>query len=416
MTAIAARRKRRLTAAVITSVLSVITLPGGLVLGANMLLNDSGGKNVASEDLVRIPTTPVHLVTVVNDANVVASAALFAIAPGGAGGTIVSFPVGAKADTADDAAPRRIADSYVTGGLDAFRVDVEDLLNITVDSASVHTRSEWAQVLSIVGTQAISLSQPVVDTGLDGAETVVLEAAVAEATPDQMAAALAALRTGYDEVSRFETHKSVWRAISRAGAGAASMEDDAGSDEGAVAEATTTTIDEELPQPATVEDYLAALLRGRVDVWQLAGTRLTDVPRNPAGLDMYGLDGGEVLMVMASVAPSAMRLVSDRLTVMVDVPFNNSLYAREAVTRLAYAGSNVVLVRHVTETPAERTVAYVNDSIAAAEVANYAGLIGPVETVETLERIDGVAVRLVLGNDFAAFLGADGVTTTTVAK
>ena len=121
-------------------------------------------------------------------------------------------------------------------------------------------------------------------------------------------------------------------------------------------------------------------------------------------------------MVMASVAPSAMRLVSNNLTVMVDVPFNNSAYAQEAVTRLAYAGANVVLVRQISDVPAEKTIAYVNDSIARAEVETYTGLVGGIEIVETLERISGVNVRIVLGNEFVAFLGAGGSSTTTVAQ
>lgn len=413
MTAIPARRRRRLIAAMVTSALSAVCLPGGLVVGANMLLNDSGGQNVASEDAIAIPVTPVHLVTIVDDSNVVASAALLALAPGGEGGTIVSFPVGARADTPADAPPRRIADSFATGGLEAFRTDVEDLLNITVDSASVHTAGELAVVLAGVGPRSITLTQPVIDTGADGSETVVLEPQVTQVSPEQLAAGLAAVRTGFDEVTRFEAHKALWGAVGAAGvaptAPSTTIETD-GQDAG------TTPGDGDAAPPTGVEGYIESLLRGRIDVWQIAGTRLTDTQRNPSGADMYGLDGGEVLMVTASVAPSAMRLVSDRLAVMLDVPFDNSIYAREAVTRLAYAGANVVLVRRVPGAPAERTVAHVIDSLAAAEVATYAGLIGPVETIETLERIDGVTVRIVLGNDFAAFLGGDGATTTTVSK
>jgi len=76
----------------------------------------------------------------------------------------------------------------------------------------------------------------------------------------------------------------------------------------------------------------------------------------------------------------------------------------------------VVLVRQTSDAPAEKTIAYVNDSIARSEVETYIGLIGPIEIVETLERINGVNVRIVLGNEFVAFLGAGGMTTTTVAQ
>ena len=409
MTAIPARRRRRLIAAAITSALTMVSLPSGLVLGTNMLLNDSSGQNVETSDVIRIPSTPVHLVALTNARNEVSTLALFALAPDGEGGTIISLPVGSAADVGPDVAPRRLGDSFVTGGLDALRVDVEDLLNITIDSSSVHNASEFAVILQDVGTQPITLAQPVVDVDVVGTEVVVLEAGATTVSPEKIAAALVASRVGLDESTRFAAIKSLWTAVSR---GSASTVDDSNTD-------VSTSIaqdNSDSETPTTVQEFLAGMLAGRLDVWQFTATRISDVQRNPNALDLYSLDGGEVLMVMASVAPSAMRLVSNNLTVMVDVPFNNSAYAQEAVTRLAYAGANVVLVRQISDVPAEKTIAYVNDSIARAEVETYTGLVGGIEIVETLERISGVNVRIVLGNEFVAFLGAGGSSTTTVAQ
>jgi hypothetical protein len=295
--------------------------------------------------------------------------------------------------------------------MDALQTDVQDLLNITVDSASVHNAAEFAVELQAVGTQSITLAQPVVDIDATGTQVVVIEAGAATVTPDKIAAGLVASQVGLDEFTRFEAIKSLWSAVSRAGVGTVIEQ----SDNGAVP-TTVTEDDSAAVPPSTLQEYLTGMLSGRIDVWQFNATRITDAQRNPNAVDLYSLDGGEVLMVMASVAPSAMRLVSNNLSVMVDVPFNSSTYAQESVTRLAYAGANVVLVRQVADTPSEKTVAYVNDSIARAEVETYAGLIGPIEIVETLERIEGVNVRIVLGNEFVAFLGEGGITTTTVAQ
>ena len=409
MTALPARRRRRLVAAAITSALTMVSLPSGLVLGTNMLLNDSSGQNVETSDVIRIPSTPVHLVALTNARNEVSTLALFALAPNGEGGTIISLPVGSAADVGPDVAPRRLGDSFVSGGLDALRVDVEDLLNITIDSSSAHNASEFAVILQDVGTQPITLAQPVVDVDVVGTEVVVLEAGATTVSPEKIAAALVASRVGLDESTRLAAIKSLWTAVSR---GSASTVDDSNTD-------VSTSIaqdNSDSETPTTVQEFLAGMLAGRLDVWQFTATRISDVQRNPNALDLYSLDGGEVLMVMASVAPSAMRLVSNNLTVMVDVPFNNSAYAQEAVTRLAYAGANVVLVRQISDVPAEKTIAYVNDSIARAEVETYTGLVGAIEIVETLERISGVNVRIVLGNEFVAFLGAGGSSTTTVAQ
>jgi hypothetical protein len=404
MTAIPARRRRRLIAAVTSSVLTAIALPGGLVLGANSLLNETGGNKVTSEATAVIPETPVQLLVITNARNEVASLALIAIAPGNKGGTIVSLPVGANADTPKGEAPRRIVDLYATGGLDAVRTDAENLLNITISTADDLTEAELAAILGPVGSQSVTLPQPVIDAGVGVAPVTVLKAGSITVSPAQIAAGLAATQAGVPEATRLPQVKALWTAVARAGL---------------VEEATTTstTAVEQVTAPTTTAEFMTALFSGRVDVWQFAGSLMNDAVRNPTALDMYALDGGEVLTVMASVAPSAMRITSTNISVMIDLPFNSISYAKEAVTRLAFMGANVVLLRQTTDTPQEQSVVYYNDAIARTEAENYVGLLGPLKYVESADVIEGVNLRIVLGNDFAAALGAGiGTTTTTVKK
>jgi len=403
MTAIPARRRRRLIAAVTSSVLTVIALPGGLVLGANSLLNETGGNKVTSEATAVIPETPVELLVITNARNEVASLALIAIAPGNKGGTIVSLPVGSRADTAKGEAPRRIVDLYATGGLDAVRTDVENLLNITITTADDLAEAELAATLGSVGNQSVTLPQPVIDAAVGAAPVTVLQAGSITVSPAQIAAGLAATQAGVPEATRLPQVKTLWNAVARAGL---------------VEEPTTsTTAVQQVSAPSNTAEFMSALFNGRVDVWQFDGALMNDAVRNPAALDMYSLDGGEVLTVMASVAPSAMRITSTNISVMVDLPFNNMAYAREAVTRLAFMGANVVLLRQTTDPPTVRSIVYYNDAIARAEAENYVGLLGPLEYVESADVIEGVNLRIVLGNDFAAALGAGiGVSTTTVKQ
>jgi hypothetical protein len=403
MTAIPARRRRRLIAAVTSSVLTVIALPGGLVLGANSLLNETGGNKVTSEATAVIPETPVELLVITNARNEVASLALIAIAPGNKGGTIVSVPIGANADTPKGEAPRRIVDLYATGGLDAVRTDTENLLNITISTADDLTEAELAAILGPVGNQSVTLPQPVIDAAVGVAPVTILQAGSITVSPAQIAAGLAATQAGVPEATRLPQVKALWTAVARAGL---------------VEEATTsTTAVEQVTAPTTTAEFMSALFSGRVDVWQFAGSLMNDAVRNPASLDMYALDGGEVLTVMASVAPSAMRITSTNISVMIDLPFNSISYAREAVTRLAFMGANVVLLRQTADPPTVRSIVYYNDAIARAEAENYVGLLGPLEYVESADVIEGVNLRIVLGNDFAAALGAGiGATTTTVKK
>ena len=394
-------------AAVVTSALTAIALPSGLVLGAADLLNDSGGNNVENNATVSVPLTPVEMIAVTNARNELSAIALLAVTPELRGGTIVSVPVGARADVRDGEAPRRVGDSYATGGLAALKTDVENLLNVSLEVADDVSVPELETLLAPVGTQPLTLPQPVVDTGADGTQVTVLDAGALTVGAREIATALGALQAGVPESTRLAQVKALWSSVARAGV-AVSATDTPGTS----VEAMT------LRTPQTTAEFFAALLAGEIDVWQFGATLLTDPQRNPANADMYDLDGGEVLTVMASVVPSALRLTSSNIAVMLDIPFDNLTYAKEAATRLAFMGANVVLIRHVTDTPAEETVVFYNDAMGHAEAETFTNLLGEMTYRESQEIIDGVNLRIVLGNAFVAFLGSgpQNTTTTTVKK
>ena len=412
MTAIPARRRRRTIAAVVTSVLAVIALPSGLVLGANSLLNEGGGNNIDDVVSIDIPETPTELIAVVNSRNEVSAIALLAIAPSGKGGTILSIPVGAQADVAVGEPASRIGDSYAAGVIDSLRTDVEGLLNVSVNMADDVTADELAVLLAPVGTQSVALRAPVVDTSPDGKDSIVLKSGTADLSSADIAKGLASSQVGAPESMRLGNVKALWSAVARVGVETTSTD-------------TATTVpnsseDAEafIEPPTTTEGFFAALFAGKIDVWQFTGTLVNDALRNPSSLDLYSLDGGEVLMVMASVAPASLLLVTDSIAVMVDTPFNNTRYAKEAVTRLAYLGANVALVRQTTDPPAEKTMVYYNEDLARTEGESFTDLLGPLEFMETPTVVTGINLRIVLGNDFIAFLGGGGtlMTTTTTTE
>jgi len=407
MTAIPARRRRRMIAAMVTSGLSVIALPGGLFLGTNSLLHASGGNSIDSRGTVDIPSSVVEMLAVINSRNEVASLALLAVTPEGKGGTIVSIPVGSMADVAKTEQSRRIADSYVAGGLMALETDVENLMNITVDFSDDVTATEFAALLTNVGTQPVVLQQPVTDTGADGAAIVVLESGSSTATPELLAAGLASSQTGTPESARLPQVKALWNSIARAGVATPS----------AVADESTSSLSPlDTSAFTSTAAFVNALLKGEIDVWQFSSTLFTDAVRNPNQLDLYGLDGGEVLMVMASVVPSALTVTTSNVAVMVDIPFASAVVAKEVVTRLAFLGANVVLIRQSPDLATERTTVYFNDSIAKTEAEDYSTLLGPLEFTESKDVISGVNLRIVLGNDFVAFLGQGSSTSTSTTS
>ena len=407
MTAIPARRRRRMIAAMVTSGLSVIALPSGLFLGTNSLLHASGGNSIDSRGTIDIPSSVVEMLAVINSRNEVASLALFAVTPEGKGGTIVSIPVGSMADVAKTEQPRRVADSYTTGGLQALKTDVENLLNITVDFADDMTVAEFAVVLAAVGTQPVVLQQPVTDTGADGAAIIVLESGSSTATPDLLAAGLASSQTGTPESARLPQVRALWNSIARAGVATPSAE---------VSGSTSSISPLDTSVYTSTAAFVNALLMGEIDVWQFSSTLFTDDVRNPNKVDLYGLDGGEVLMVMASVVPSALTVTTANVAVMVDIPFASAVVAKEVVTRLAFLGANVVLIRQSPDLATERTTVYYNDSIAKTEAETYPTLLGPLEFTESKDVISGVNLRIVLGNDFVAFLGQGSAASTSTTS
>lgn len=407
MSAIPARRRRRMIAAVISSVLTVIALPSGLVIGAADLLNDSGGNSIDNNATIGIPLTPVELLAITNSRNEVASLAVLAVDPSMRGGTIVSIPVGARADVREGEAPRRLADSFASGGLSALKTDVENLLNVSLEVADVVNGADLATLLAPIGSQPVSLPQAIVDTAADGTVSTVIGAGSSTVTGQQVAASLAATQTGAAESTRLPQVKALWSAVARAGVAMST-------------DGTSTTVEsgDTVSAPSTTAEFFTALLRGEVDVWQFGATLLVDAQRNPTNADMYELDGGEVLTVMASVAPSAMRPTNTNISVMIDIPFDNTTYAKEAATRLAFMGANVVLIRHIPDVPVEETVVYFNDTMERVEAETFTNLLGPLTYKESQEIIDGVNLRIVLGNDFVGFLGSgpQNTTTTTVVK
>jgi hypothetical protein len=271
------------------------------------------------------------------------------------------------------------------------------------------TGAELAAVIGSIGNRDVNLPAPVLDTAADDVSVQVVPAGQQSLSPMQIATSLASSQTGVAESTRLPNVKELWTAI----AGAATT--------APAGAGSTTTVDSPdyggVEEPTDMLGYVESLLRGRVQVWQLSGTLLTDAARNPNNADLYELDGGEAIMVMASVAPSAIALVSNSIAVMIDTPFDDPQLVRQAVLRLAYVGANVVVVRTVDAAPLKETQVFYSDDAIRNDVQGYTTLMGEMQFTSTEEVIEGVNARIVLGEDFRNFIGSPGgqtiATTTT---
>ena len=404
MTAIPSRRHNRTVAAFLCGLLGMVMLPSGLALAANSLLHSTDGDSVDTKNVMKIPSTPAALLAVVDGNGFVASLQMIALAPGGRGGTIVSIPVGAASVVAPGEAPRRLGDAFLLNGIDGLTTDVEGLLNVTLTAKAAVTEAEMAAM--IAGERDVNVEiDRAVNTLLPTGIQEILPAGKHTLTSAQVAGILASNQAGAPESDRLPIIKSLWVGIAGAGLNIATTTTEV------VGTATT------LAPALTVQDFLQRTLTGEVQVWQFAANAIPEGELNPTNSDMYALDKAEVIMVVASVAPSSVSSLYAAINVQIDSAFTDATITREAVLRLSILGVNVVLVREVTGEPVAETVVQYSDDPVRAEVESYSSIFGPLTPKRVTQQVEGVDARIVLGTNFRDFIAGQpsggGITTST---
>jgi hypothetical protein len=382
----------------------MVMLPSGLALAANSLLHSTDGDSVDSKNVMKIPSTPAALLAVVDGNGFVASLQMIALAPGGRGGTIVSIPVGAASVVAAGEAPRRLGDAFLLNGIDGLTTDVEGLLNVTFTAKAAVTEVEMAAMLA--GERDVNVEiDRAVNTLLPTGIQEILPAGKHTLTSAQVAGILASNQAGAPESDRLPIIKSLWVGIAGAGLNIATTPSEVG--------VTVTT----LAPALTVQDFLQRTLTGEVQVWQFAANAIPEGELNPTNSDMYALDKAEVIMVVASVAPSSVSSLYAAINVHIDSAFTDATITREAVLRLSILGVNVVLVREVTGEPVAETVVQYSDDPVRAEVESYSSIFGPLTPKRVTQQVEGVDARIVLGTNFRDFIAGQpsggGITTST---
>ncbi len=418
MTSIPARQRRRLLAAFVTGLAAACALPLGVLAGANLLLNSSGGRNVDANKQLKIPSTPAALLATVNDANEVTTLTVFVLAPQGVGGTIISLPANTRAEMVGNEASRRLADSYAQGGLAALALDTEGALDVTFASVGALGVGDVAALLAVTPVIHAEFDQPVVDTKMVlpdptttttvksrtnvttppisvAIDTELFPAGDIDLSPDQVASVLVARRAGEPESARFVRTKSLWSGVAAAVGGGVALDP---------TQTTITSIPDAVP--ADVADFVRRVFAGAVQVWQLNAAPLSGVD-NPLGVDLYGLDRIEVLLLMASVAPSSLSGVNGGFSVQVDSPFSDVNISHAVVERLSYLGIGVALVREVAGPPAQETIFKYNDKAAIDGFqSSLESVLGSLTYAKAKQPVEGISAQIVLGQDFADFITA----------
>ena len=419
-------------AALACGVASACLLPVGGVIGARSLLNSSGGKRVDDSGALVIPATPAALLATVNDINQVTSLTAFVLAPSGIGGTIISLPVGTRAETIGGQAPHRVGDTYPQAGIEGMLLEVEGSLDVTFSVVGAVVRNDMAGVLNILPSIPVNFETPVVNTAMvmpDPATTTTIKSRSSKSTEttlppqpvavdsevfpageqtltgDQAALVLYTQKAGEPELNRLAHIKAVWNGVAAAvGTGLAPE----------VAQFDPALVGTELPKD--IGAFMRRVLGGPIQVWQLSAQPLVGAD-NPLGIDIYSLDRFEVLMIMASVAPSSLSIANDTLAVQVDNPFNDANITRAIVERLSYLNVTVALIRNLTISPQQKTVIKTTTVIAdELKKIGLDGVVGPISYGKLKDPVQGIGAQIILGQDFVDFLAsAPALPPTTVA-
>jgi len=429
MTAIPSRQRRRLLAAAMCGLGAACLLPVGVVFGAKSLLGSSGGQNVDSTGALKIPSTPAALLATINDANDVTSLTAFVLNTTGVGGTIISLPVGTRADVVANQAPHRLGDTYAQAGMEALLLDAEGALDVTFSVAAAVSANDLTGVFSVLPSINVNFDQPVVTSNLvmpDPASTTTVKLKASETTlppqpvpvdnevfpagattlsADQIASVLVAKRVGEPELDRMARVKSLWSGIATAVGEGLTPEQ---------AQITDTSVAGEIP--SDIGSFMRRVFAGPIQVWQLSGQPLSGAD-NPAGLDLYALDKFEVLMILANVAPSSLSLPTGSLTVQIDSSFNDPNVTRAVVERLNYIGLSVALIRELEGTVKQQTsIRYSDPAIVDIGKAGLESVLGKIKFMKKKQPVQGISAQIVIGKDFMDFITANPeLPSTTVA-
>jgi hypothetical protein len=429
MTAIPSRQRRRLLAAAMCGIGAACLLPVGVVFGARSLLGASGGQNVDSSGALKIPATPAALLATINDVNDVTSLTAFVLNTTGVGGTIISLPVGTRADVIANQDPHRLGDTYAQAGLEAMLLDAEGALDVTFSVAAAVSANDLTSVFSVLPPISVNFDQPVVTSSLvmpDPASTTTVKLKATETTlppqpvpvdnevfpagettltPDQISSVLTSKRVGELELERFARTKSVWTGIAAAVGGGLTPEQ---------AQITETSVVGEIP--SDIGAFMRRVFTGPIQVWQLSGQPLSGA-ENPAGLDLYALDKFEVLMILANVAPSSLSLPTGSLTVQIDSSFNDPNITHDVVERLNYIGLSVALIRELEDEVKQQTqIRYSDPAIVDIGKAGLESVLGKIKFMKKKQPVQGISAQIVIGKDFMDFITANPeLPSTTVA-
>lgn len=385
MTTFRSRQMRALRVAIATGVVAALALPLGIALAWNQLLDSRASTEISATNIT-IPNTPTALLAVTGAGGQLSHVFVAALDARGVGGTVVLLPIGAATEVEEGEQPRRLAEVYAQDGLGGLVNDVEGLLDMSFVAVGALGRTAMIDLLAPLGGVDVLLDREVVTVAVDGTPTRLAEVGEASYPIDRVVDILLARQPDEKESLRFTRHREVWNGIMKRIGGGLEIAPEVDTTPAGLVDAT---------------NFMRRVFGGSLQVWQLSAAPVLDTTANPRRLDLYGLDRAEVVMVFASVAPSALVGIDSPITVMIDSTFNDPVVSRLAVAQLLAAGISVGVMREVSGQAQQPTRILAEPDLRAAIEEALAGTLGPIEGDLWASRISGIDAAITLGSDFA---------------
>jgi hypothetical protein len=349
-------------------------------------------EEVVSLPLRTIPSTPTAIFATVDERNVLSALSVLALGPDGAGGTVMIVPLNIVVPGQEVGGLKTISQVFSEEGEEGLKLAVENITNSQIDLVSVNDVDDTGDLLARVGTIIADFVTDITDSELN-IITVIAEAGENRFAPIQAAAVLASLDTRQVDSQRTPQIRAIWDGIQKAVASGRLG-----------AEPVGVIPDVGAQVPADMMTFMSGLFAGPINIWQIDAIAINSLRKNPESLDVYEYDPGEVISVMASMAPSAMVAVFPTLNVSLNSPYPDVEVTRSATERLLYMAANVMLVRQVGDVPPPVTIIRYFDETDRALSENLSLMLGEIVFEKATEGIEGVDIQVILGESFLQFL------------
>jgi hypothetical protein len=394
------------------SVVGLVAVVGLTVAGIGTLADSTAGKEADGPSEIaptqRLPYTSTALVGTVDDDGRLTTVVVLTLEPDGTGGSIVALAATADAQSGNTGVLHPIDALLMVEGGDAFRRAAEGLTGLSFDVIEVVDQRRFAQLITPLGDLAVRMPVALLDESSGeqwpAGETLLSANAAARAAT----ATNPTIADWYLEPAR----TAVWAAVAdRVGAG--------------IGSATPVASDQDLPVPATLDEFIDRLFAGGVQYRALSFTILDDdrvaEQLAPELGDAFGRlavdavvahDRAELLMVIGAVAPGRVGAPLDAPSFRVVAGFgdadlaelgvNNSDVLKQAIDRLLFVKVNVVSVADLPAAgvPAVTQISVADPLVIPAIEERYEALFGPIDVAVADVVVDGVDIEVTLGRSW----------------